>query len=105
MVVNKECNKLRKGSGYHLDIFLLGVLSALAGLMGVPWMCAAPIRTVSHIGSLSVLTRTHAPGVKPKLDHIKDQRVTNFAVSFLIGKSRRLNMVSSYIIVEDILKI
>ena len=87
MVVNKDSNKLRKGSGYHLDLFLMGVLSAIAGLMGIPWMCAAPIRTVSHVGSLTVLTGSLAPGVKPKLDHIHDQRVTNFAVSLLIGKS------------------
>ena len=85
MVVNKEQNKLHKGSGYHLDLFLIGVLAAICGVMGIPWMCAAPIRTVSHVGSLTVLTSSLAPGVKPKLDHIKDQRITNFAISLLIG--------------------
>ena len=85
MAVDNEKNHLKKGTGYHLDLFIIGVLSAMAGLMGIPWMCAAPVRTVSHIGSLTVLTGSLAPGVKPKLDHIKDQRVTNFAVSLLIG--------------------
>ena len=64
----------------------MGALSLLAGLFGLPWMCAGTVRTVSHLGSLSVLTRTEAPGVKPRLDHIKDQRMTNFTVSLLIGK-------------------
>ncbi|XP_022102541.1 anion exchange protein 3-like isoform X7 [Acanthaster planci] len=83
--VSKKEHKLRKGTGFHLDLFLMGALSLLASLFGLPWMCAGPVRTVSHLGSLSVLTRTEAPGVKPRLDHIKDQRMTNFAVSLLIG--------------------
>ncbi|XP_038047083.1 anion exchange protein 3-like isoform X11 [Patiria miniata] len=83
--VSKKEHKLRKGTGFHLDLFLMGALSLMAGLFGLPWMCAGPVRTVSHLGSLSVLTRTEAPGVKPRLDHIKDQRMTNFAVSLLIG--------------------
>ncbi|XP_071791427.1 band 3 anion transport protein-like isoform X2 [Asterias amurensis] len=83
--VSKKEHKLRKGTGFHLDLFLMGALSLLAGLFGLPWMCAGTVRTVSHLGSLSVLTRTEAPGVKPRLDHIKDQRMTNFTVSLLIG--------------------
>lgn len=86
MLVSKKEHKLKKGTGFHLDLFLMGVLSAVAGLFGVPWMCAATVRTVSHLQSLSVMTRKNPPGVRPKLDYIIDQRLTNFLVSFCIGK-------------------
>ncbi|XP_071822453.1 band 3 anion transport protein-like isoform X3 [Apostichopus japonicus] len=85
MLVSKKEHKLKKGTGFHLDLFLMGVLSAVAGLFGVPWMCAATVRTVSHLQSLSVMTRKNPPGVRPKLDYIIDQRLTNFLVSFCIG--------------------
>lgn len=85
MLVGKKEHRLKKGTGFHLDLFLMGMLSAVAGLFGVPWMCAATIRTVSHLQSLSVMTRKNPPGVKPKLDYIIDQRLTNFLVSFCIG--------------------
>ncbi|XP_071493352.1 band 3 anion transport protein-like [Diadema antillarum] len=87
VIVGKRENKLKKGTGFHLDLFIMGVLTMMAGLLGLPWMCAATVRTVSHVASLSVMTRTDAPGVKPRLDHIKDQRMTNFFVSLAIGLS------------------
>ncbi|XP_030830660.1 anion exchange protein 2 isoform X4 [Strongylocentrotus purpuratus] len=87
VIVNKKEHKLKKGTGFHLDMFIMGFLTALSGILGLPWMCAATVRTVSHVTSLSVKTRTDAPGVKPRLDHIKDQRMTNFFVSLAIGLS------------------
>ncbi|BFZ21740.1 hypothetical protein BsWGS_24779 [Bradybaena similaris] len=85
MILNKKERKLRKGSGYHIDQLILGVMTLLGGLFGLPWMCAATVRTVAHIAALSEYSRTHAPGVKPELLGVKEQRVTNFAVHLLIG--------------------
>ncbi|XP_033114170.1 anion exchange protein 2-like [Anneissia japonica] len=88
VVVNKKENKLKKGSGYHIDLLIMGFLSFFAGLLGLPWMCAATVRTVSHVGSVSTFNHSSAPGVKPKLENIKEQRVTGFMVSFLIVSKR-----------------
>lgn len=85
MILNKKERKLKKGSGYHLDQLLLGFLTLLGGLFGLPWMCAATVRTVAHVSALSEYSRTHAPGEKPQLLGVKEQRVTNFAVHLLIG--------------------
>ncbi|XP_071942826.1 band 3 anion transport protein-like [Antedon mediterranea] len=87
VVVNKKENKLKKGSGFHLDLLIMGALSFICGFLGLPWMCAATVRTVSHVGSVSTFTHSSAPGVKPKLENIKEQRVTGFMVSFLVGLS------------------
>ena len=78
--------KMRKGSGYHLDMMLVSILVSVCALFGLPWMCAATVRSVAHKSSLSVFSRTHAPGEKPKLLYVQEQRLTSILVSILIGK-------------------
>ena len=77
--------KVTKGTGYHLDILIAGLLVAISGLFGLPWICAAPVRSIAHIASLSKYSNTHAPGEKARLIDIKDQRLTNIGVHLLIG--------------------
>ncbi len=48
-------------------------------------MCAAPVRTLAHWASLSIYSRTHVPGEKPKLMHVIEQRITNISVHLAIG--------------------
>ncbi|XP_071942745.1 band 3 anion transport protein-like isoform X2 [Antedon mediterranea] len=97
LIVNKKDNKLKKGSGYHLDMFLIGILAFVCALLGLPWMTAATVRSVTHIGSVSTFSKTTAPGVKPKLDKIYEQRVTNLLVNALIGLSILLGPVLSQV--------
>jgi hypothetical protein len=65
--------------------FISGVLISISGLFGLPWICAAPVRSIAHVASLSKYSKTHAPGEKPRLIDIKDQRLTNIGVHILIG--------------------
>ncbi|XP_041374597.1 anion exchange protein 2-like isoform X2 [Gigantopelta aegis] len=90
MILNKKDRKLKKGSGFHLDQFIMGLLAFVCALFGLPWMCAATVRTIAHVSALSVMSRTHAPGEKPKLLGVIEQRVTNIMVSVLIGVSLAL---------------
>ncbi|ESP03217.1 hypothetical protein LOTGIDRAFT_137764, partial [Lottia gigantea] len=93
VILNKKDRKLKKGSGFHLDQFLMGFLTFVCGCLGLPWMCAATVRTIAHVSSLSVMSRTHAPGEKPKLVEVKEQRLTNVMVSLMIGVSLTLGVV------------
>ena len=86
MTLNKKEFKLKKGSGFHLDQVLLGIMTFVLSLFGLPWMCSATVRTLCHVSALSVMTRTHAPGEKPKLIGVREQRVTNIVMNALIGK-------------------
>lgn len=85
MLLHKNEFKLKKGSGFHLDQFILGFIIFLCALFGLPWMCPATVRSVAHVSALAVMSRTHAPGEKPKLLGVKDQRVTNIVMNILIG--------------------
>ncbi|PVD39547.1 hypothetical protein C0Q70_02182 [Pomacea canaliculata] len=87
MILSKKERKLKKGSGYHLDQFIMGLLTFACALFGLPWMCAATVRTMAHVSALSSYSRTHAPGEKPHLLGVKEQRFTNFAVHLFIGLS------------------
>lgn len=87
LIINKKDNRLQKGSGYHLDMFLLGGMAVFNGLMGLPLVWAATVRSVTHIGALSVFSKSHAPGEKPKLLKIHEQRVTGLLIHIVIGAS------------------
>ena len=54
VIINKPERRLRKGSGFHLDMLLIGLLMAVNGFLGMPLMCAATVRSITHTNSLSV---------------------------------------------------
>jgi solute carrier family 4 (sodium bicarbonate transporter), member 10 len=37
VIINRKENKLKKGCGYHLDLFVLAILIQLCTMMGIPW--------------------------------------------------------------------
>ncbi|CAM1307854.1 SLC4A3 (predicted) [Pycnogonum litorale] len=81
------CRKLKKGSGFHLDLVILTLINIVSGFIGGPWTCAATVRSLAHVSSLTIMSRTHAPGEVPKIVEIKEQRITAFFVGLLIGLS------------------
>ncbi|KAF5296704.1 hypothetical protein FQA39_LY12404 [Lamprigera yunnana] len=87
LIIDKPERKLKKGSGFHLDIVLVCLLNVGCGFIGAPWMCVATVRSVAHVSAITVMSRTHAPGEKPHIIEVKEQRVSAFAVSLLIGLS------------------
>jgi len=76
-----------KGVGVHLDIVLLSGLNCLSSLFGGPWICAATVRAVSHVSALLVVSTNVVPGESPKVIGVRDQRVSAFTVSVLLGLS------------------
>lgn len=87
VIVNRKENKLKKGAGYHLDLFWVAVLMALCSFMGLPWYVAATVISIAHIDSLKMETETSAPGELPKFLGVREQRVTGILVFILTGVS------------------
>ncbi|XP_055928203.1 anion exchange protein 2-like isoform X2 [Argiope bruennichi] len=85
LIISKK--KVKKGSGFHVDMVVVGVLNLLNGFLGCPWQCAAAVRSITHTSSLIVLSKTHAPGETPRIVEVKEQRLTGLLVSLLIGVS------------------
>ncbi|XP_052448167.1 electrogenic sodium bicarbonate cotransporter 1 isoform X4 [Carassius gibelio] len=87
VIVNRKEHKLKKGAGYHLDLFWVAVLLAVCSFMGLPWYVAATVISIAHIDSLKMETETSAPGEQPKFLGVREQRVTGIFVFILTGLS------------------
>ncbi|XP_018357516.1 PREDICTED: band 3 anion transport protein isoform X4 [Trachymyrmex cornetzi] len=87
LIIDKKERKLRKGNGYHMDIVVVCLMNVGCGLMGAPWCSAASVRSLTHVSALTVMSRTHAPGDKPHIVEVKEQRVSALLVAILIGVS------------------
>lgn len=57
LIVDKPERGLKKGSGLHLDIVLLCFLNILCGFFGMPWHCAATVRSVTHVSAVTIMSR------------------------------------------------
>ncbi|XP_062312328.1 anion exchange protein 3 isoform X3 [Osmerus eperlanus] len=87
LIVSKKERRLVKGSGFHLDLLLIVTLGAVCPLFGLPWLTAATVRSVTHVNALTVMSKATAPGEKPMIQEVKEQRVTGLVVSVLVGMS------------------
>ncbi|XP_041855804.1 solute carrier family 4 member 4a isoform X2 [Melanotaenia boesemani] len=87
VIVNRKEHKLKKGAGYHLDLFWVAVLLVVCSFMGLPWYVAATVISIAHIDSLKMETETSAPGEQPKFLGVREQRVTGVFVFVLTGLS------------------
>nr|XP_056719271.1 band 3 anion transport protein [Euleptes europaea] len=96
LIVSKPERKLVKGSGFHLDLFLIVGMGGIAALFGMPWLSATTVRTVTHANALTVMAKSTVPGEKARVQEVKEQRITGLLVSILVGVS---------ILMEPILKL
>uniref|UniRef100_UPI00398EC2D1 anion exchange protein 2-like isoform X2 n=1 Tax=Pristiophorus japonicus TaxID=55135 RepID=UPI00398EC2D1 len=87
LIVSKADRKMVKGSGFHLDLLLIVVMGGISALFGVPWLSATTVRTVTHCNALTVMSKSVAPGDKPQIQQVKEQRITGLAVAILVGLS------------------
>ncbi|XP_034997507.2 electrogenic sodium bicarbonate cotransporter 4 isoform X3 [Hippoglossus stenolepis] len=97
VIVNRKENKLKKGCGYHLDLFWVGVLMAVCSFMGLPWYVAATVISIAHIDSLKMESESSAPGEQPQFLGVREQRLTGILVFVMTGLSIFLAPVLQYI--------
>lgn len=71
-----------KGSGFHFDLLLLVAMGGAASLIGVPWLSAATVRSVTHANALTVMTK----GTKPEIEKVLEQRISGMLVAMLVGE-------------------
>lgn len=82
---------LRKPAGFHWDIFLLGLTTGVAGLLGIPFPNGLIPQAPFHTDSLCVTKVVADPNedgankghVTTKVDHVVEQRVSNLAQGLL----------------------
>ncbi|XP_041050311.1 electrogenic sodium bicarbonate cotransporter 1-like [Carcharodon carcharias] len=97
LILNRKEHKLKKGAGFHLDLFWIAILMILTSFMGLPWYVSATVISLAHIDSLKMETAKSAPGVEPTFMGVREQRVTGLLVFILIGLSLCLAPILKYI--------
>ncbi|XP_012274135.1 electroneutral sodium bicarbonate exchanger 1 isoform X1 [Orussus abietinus] len=97
VIVNRKENKLKKGCGYHLDLFVLAVLIEICSVMGLPWFVAATVLSINHVNSLKLESECAAPGEKPQFLGVREQRATHILIFLMIGCSVFLTPMLSHI--------
>lgn len=76
---------LRKPAGFHWDIFLVGITTGIAGLLGIPFPNGLIPQAPFHTKSLCVTKNTvdSKNDVEPKISHVVEQRISNLAQGML----------------------
>uniref|UniRef100_A0A8C1XSP4 Anion exchange protein n=1 Tax=Cyprinus carpio TaxID=7962 RepID=A0A8C1XSP4_CYPCA len=97
VIINRKEHKLKKGCGYHLDLFMVGVMLGVCSLMGLPWFVAATVLSITHVNSLKLESECSAPGEQPKFLGIREQRVTGLMIFLLMGCSVFMTSVLKFI--------
>ncbi|XP_068165880.1 sodium-driven chloride bicarbonate exchanger-like isoform X1 [Antennarius striatus] len=97
VIINRKEHKLKKGCGYHLDLFVVGVMLGLCSVMGLPWFVAATVLSISHVNSLKLESECSAPGEQPKFLGIREQRFTGLMIFTLMGCSVFMTSVLKFI--------
>lgn len=56
LIVGKPERGLKKGNGLHWDIVLLCFCNTVCGFFGLPWHCAATVRSVTHVSAVTIMS-------------------------------------------------
>uniref|UniRef100_A0A8C5I704 Anion exchange protein n=1 Tax=Gouania willdenowi TaxID=441366 RepID=A0A8C5I704_GOUWI len=97
VIINRKEHKLKKGCGYHLDLFVVGLMLGVCSVMGLPWFVAATVLSISHVNSLKLESECSAPGESPKFLGIREQRFTGLMIFTLMGCSVFMTSVLKFI--------
>lgn len=87
-IVNSKDNRLKKGSGYHLDLLVVGFLVLGASLFALPWIVAATVHSVNHVKSLSETRVENQSDNKVEvISSVHENRISALTIHLLIGIS------------------
>ncbi|XP_012326696.2 anion exchange protein 4 isoform X2 [Aotus nancymaae] len=97
VILNRVEYRLKKGAGFHLDLFCVAMLMLLTSALGLPWYVSATVISLAHMDSLRRESRACAPGELPNFLGIREQRLTGLVVFILTGVSIFLAPVLKFI--------
>ncbi|XP_066128793.1 anion exchange protein 4 isoform X2 [Saccopteryx bilineata] len=97
VILNRAEYRLRKGAGFHLDLFCVAVLMLLTSALGLPWYVSATVISLAHMESLRRESRACAPGGALSFQGIREQRLTGLVVFILTGISIFLAPILKFI--------
>uniref|UniRef100_A0A8C2ZN20 Solute carrier family 4 member 11 n=1 Tax=Cyclopterus lumpus TaxID=8103 RepID=A0A8C2ZN20_CYCLU len=87
-LTNAPENRLLKGTAYHWDLMLSGLINILMSVMGLPWMHAAFPHSTLHVRQLAfVEQRVEGGHLYETIVQVKETRLTSLTANIFIGAS------------------
>lgn len=88
-LVNSKAFKLKKGSGYHLDLAIVGIIVLVGSFFALPWIVAATVHSLNHVKSLADtnVVATEKGEHKEVIIAVRENRVSGLLIHLLIGAS------------------
>ncbi|MBX9639019.1 MAG: HCO3- transporter [Mycobacteriaceae bacterium] len=86
-LVNSPPHALRKGGGYHLDLAVVGVITAVCSVFGLPWIVAATVHSLNHVKSLADTKQQDDDSGAERVLAVRENRVSPLAIHMLIAAS------------------
>ncbi|XP_071483927.1 solute carrier family 4 member 11-like [Diadema antillarum] len=87
-LVNNPANKLKKGTAYHLDLFVVALVNCVVSILGLPWVHAALPHSPLHVRALAdVEERVDQGHVYHIIVRVRETRLTLLLSHILIGLS------------------
>ncbi|CAN0474100.1 unnamed protein product, partial [Ectocarpus sp. 12 AP-2014] len=85
-VVNSPRHKMTKGAAYHQDMLVLGIITGLLSVVGLPWQCAATVQSLNHVRQMATFepAPSAAGGRSETIESIHETRLTGFCVHALV---------------------
>ena len=85
--MNDPEHRLKKGTSYHWDLGLVGLLTVGCSVCALPWLVAASVRSLAHIRALADVEEVLLPGggTRDRIIHTNETRLTALAIHGLIG--------------------
>jgi hypothetical protein len=99
-LINRPAHGLKKPGGYHLDMMVLGcIIYPVVSIFGLPFPCAATVRSMAHLISLTTYEFKPIPGggFQRVVVKVVEQRWTHFAIHALMLLSLLLSGVLKYV--------
>eukprot|EP00953_Heterococcus_sp_UTEX-ZZ885_P018259 10197-Heterococcus_DN1.PRE.2 len=85
-VVNSPKHNMKKPAAYHQDLMVLGLITGVLSILGLPWQCAATVQSLNHVRAMSQTDIIEkADGSKEEvIREVCENRVTGFSIHALI---------------------
>ena len=87
-LVNAPGNRLTKGAGFHLDLLVVGLITLVGSVFGLPWMVAATVHALNHVKSLATQETVNLGGeMRERIKEVRENRISPLLVHLLIACS------------------
>jgi hypothetical protein len=87
-LVNAKEFKLQKGSGYHLDLAIVGIIVLVGSFFALPWIVAATVHSLNHVKSLADTSIVANNGTKKEvITYVRENRISGLLIHVMIAAS------------------